>query len=369
MKNSRMLNIVVIDENVSHIFYGSNYPVGGASVQTYSWIIGLARFAKICVLSTNSEQNFKKADSDIYIINFKKSFFNAFFIIRFVNIFRIIRKLNPDIIYVSTAGLNTFIYGLISEILRIKYVQRISNDISYVKILYRRRIGLMKSVLSKIGIRFADIVLCQNLIQVSNLSNFVNKDRIHLVYNPFYYEKMIIKKKGGDNYIAWIGIFKKDKNIKELYNIALQLPNYNFKIAGQELSNIDKISKKYVEALKALPNVDFVGLLPRTTVLEFLSNATCLLNTSFHEGFSNTYLEAFSVGCPVVTRRKTDPDGIIAKYQLGISTESYKELPIAIESVFSLKDFDKYLKRGQEYLDYHHNPYEIAKYLLKLIHK
>jgi glycosyltransferase involved in cell wall biosynthesis len=74
----------------------------------------------------------------------------------------------------------------------------------------------------------------------------------------------------------------------------------------------------YLEKLKQLPNVHFSGFLQRHQVLPFLANARFLLNTSHHEGFSNTFLEAWSVGTPVISGVQVNPDSIISKHDLGI---------------------------------------------------
>ncbi len=68
--------------------------------------------------------------------------------------------------------------------------------------------------------------------------------------------------------------------------------------------------------LTKLQNVEFVGLIPHDEVTSFLTEAYCLLNTSLFEGFSNTFLEAFSVGTPVVTLG-VNPDFILTIYDLG----------------------------------------------------
>ena len=53
----------------------------------------------------------------------------------------------------------------------------------------------------------------------------------------------------GKKYIAWIGLFQKQKNLPQLLKIALELPDYDFCIAGKQLNNhldhdiIDAINK------------------------------------------------------------------------------------------------------------------------------
>lgn len=120
------------------------------------------------------------------------------------------------------------------------------------------------------------------------------------------------------NYIAWLGIYRYQKNLKGLYQIASLLKNEQFLIAGKEGANCDPETSDYLEKLKTLPNVKFAGYKQRTEVLPFLSKARFLLNTSFYEGFSNTFLEAWSVGTPVISAMHVNPDSIISKYDLGI---------------------------------------------------
>ena len=79
------------------------------------------------------------------------------------------------------------------------------------------------------------------------------------------------------------------------------MPRIQFRIAGDFPSPKDKsndMEAKY--RLAKLQNVKFVGFIPHNEVASYLAEAYCLLNTSFFEGFSNTFLEAFSVGTPVV---------------------------------------------------------------------
>jgi len=69
--------------------------------------------------------------------------------------------------------------------------------------------------------------------------------------------------------------------------------------------------------LKELPNVKFSGYIKRADMNNFLSEAYALLNTSHFEGFSNTFLEAWAVGTPVISTIYVNPDNIINEKSLG----------------------------------------------------
>ena len=162
-------------------------------------------------------------------------------------------------------------------------------------------------------------------------------------------------------YVAWVGIFQKQKNLSQLLSIAKKLPMCKFKIAGQKLKSIDEETSGTLKLLEKLNNVEFVGMIKRNQIFNFLANAYCLLNTSHYEGFSNTYLESFSVHTPVVTRNITDPDNIIKEFNLGISVKNYSDIPNAIINIIEKKyEFNNFSK----YLNKYHDPVNISKKLI-----
>ena len=145
--------------------------------------------------------------------------------------------------------------------------------------------------------------------------------------------------------------------------MAQSLPDLQFKIAGETILDVDKNTVNAIKNLKALSNVEFIGLLARNKISEFLSKAYFLLNTSHYEGFSNTYLEAFRVGTPVITRNETDPDDIISNNELGICVKLYTDLVDIIPSF--INDYDHTIhQRTKEYIRRYHNPKELAKKII-----
>jgi glycosyltransferase involved in cell wall biosynthesis len=91
--------------------------------------------------------------------------------------------------------------------------------------------------------------------------------------------------------------------------------------------------------------------------LPFLGNAVALLNTSHYEGFSNTYLEAFSRGTPVITQQGADPDGVIGKRNLGYSIHDESDFSSAIRNCFEMGEaYQELAGRCQAYVREYHDP-------------
>ena len=94
-------------------------------------------------------------------------------------------------------------------------------------------------------------------------------------------------------------------------------------------------TKNVLTELKQTTNVEFVGYLKRGEIKSFLSKSIALLNTSFNEGFSNTFLEAWALGVPVITTQNVNPDEIVNKYNLGKVANGYDQLPDLIKLIIA----------------------------------
>ena len=361
MNNLKEKNIILIDENLPYSLNGINYSVGGASVQTQNWMLGfdLNGYNSIVVSSACIK------NKSSYIIESSpkiKGFSRPFSLLKVSFFFlKVLRKYRPKFVYLSIPYWSNFVFILPAKFLGIKIIQRISND-NLVLSRAREKFNIAKFFLYKFSLKFSSIILCQNDYQNEIFKSDFPKKIIFKIHNPFLYKyhKIINKRK----YIAWLGLFQYQKNLLALYEIAKKLPQINFKIAGEPYKKVDNETTIALNFLKKLKNVEFIGLLPRDNISEFLAHAYCLLNTSRYEGFSNTYLESFSVGTPVVTRCETDPDGIIKKYNLGFSEELYENLPKVINYAIDMKcDFN----RIQQYFVEYHCPKSLANELLKKI--
>ena len=351
-------NVIIVDENLPYLLNGLNHPVGGASVQTSNWIHGFESNGFIPIIF--SSVNLK--NESCYNIEPSpkiKGFRRPFLLMKVATMFfKVLVRYRPEFIYLSTPFWSNFIFILPANLLGVKTIQRISND-NLILSRARKKFNKIKYLFYVLSLKKASILLCQNNYQKKHFKLEFPSKQILKLYNPFLFKSndTAIERE----YVAWIGLFQYQKNLPALYKLAKNLPNIEFKIAGKAYENIDGDTHDAINLLRELNNVTFIGLLPRDKISNFLSKAYCLLNTSRYEGFSNTYLEALSVGTPIVTRKKTDPDSIIEKYNLGYVEESYKDLPKAINKLVNEKfDYD-YLHK---YIINYHNPKSLTDKLI-----
>ena len=75
-------------------------------------------------------------------------------------------------------------------------------------------------------------------------------------------------------------------------------------------------------------NVEFLGFQSFAHTEKYFDRCKVFVNTSTHEGFPNTFLQAWRRGIPVISY--VDPDGVIERNGLGASVESEEELHAAL---------------------------------------
>jgi glycosyltransferase involved in cell wall biosynthesis len=116
--------------------------------------------------------------------------------------------------------------------------------------------------------------------------------------------------------VVWIGRLQDFKRPERFVDLARRLEGsgVSFQMVG------DAETPERREALervaRRLPNLQMLGRLPPDQVHALLCEAKLLVNTSDYEGFSNTFIEAWTRGVPVLSMR-VDPDQLITRGGLG----------------------------------------------------
>lgn len=319
-----MARFIFYDDKIINILLKEEKPSGGAAVQAYGWIRGLSEAGHdVHILTNQSESESLKEECRSFKLIPLYDKQKGLRWVRWVSyrlpyIFKKIKQSRPDYLYQGVPGWTSFLIGMICYQLNIKYVLRISNDFLLDDRFYKNY-SRTHRFFQRLGFRLSYCILCQNDYQLSTIQKDFPKKKSIKISNPIFLKSSATPASvDTKTYIAWLGLYQYQKNLRLLYEIAEKLPNEKFLIAGKESSKCDHETYIYLEKLKQLPNVSFAGFLHREQVLPFLSNAKFLLNTSHYEGFSNTFLEAMSVGTPILSSVKVNPDSILTKHQLGL---------------------------------------------------
>jgi len=347
-------------------------PSGGAAVQAYSWIHGLKENGhQVQVFTAKPLKSLLKQDcSDIDILPIydqnKGIRWMRWLYYRLPYIYSKLKDNKPEYLYQGIPSWQSYFLSLICSKLKIKFIIRISNDYLVDDRFYAKS-SKIHGYFMKLGMRRATCILCQNEYQFHEIKKQYPQIRMLKIPNPIVLSKSALEVKDSNkNYIAWLGLFQYQKNVSLLYDIACALKYEHFLIAGKENSSCDSNTLKYLELLKALPNVKFVGFLERADVTGFLREAKFLLNTSHYEGFSNTFLESMAVGTPIITSSKVNPDNIIDSYELGIVYNDVVDLQLKFTSL-STNTYDQMKLNAFDYVRENHDYKVLANKLVSFL--
>ncbi|MBO9681218.1 MAG: glycosyltransferase family 4 protein, partial [Flavisolibacter sp.] len=325
-----MARFIFYDNRIINILLKEEKPSGGAAVQAYGWIRGLLAEGQEVVVLTHLSKNgaIKEDCRDIKLIPLYQSKKGIRWLrwvyYRLPYIYRTIKHIRPDYVYEGIPCWSSFVFALICRQLKVKYILRISSDSLLDDRIYQRR-SKLHLFFQTLGMRLSQCILCQNEYQFDLVKKKFPGKKVFKIPNPIFVKNNVSATDSSSrHYIAWLGLFQYQKNLPLLFEIASVLKEEMFWIAGKEHEGCDEQTLSSLHKLKQLPNVRFVGFLERDQVLPYLAKAKFLLNTSHYEGFSNTFLEAMSVGTPIITSENVNPDHIITKHKLGIV---YKNVP------------------------------------------
>jgi len=179
-------------------------------------------------------------------------------------------------------------------------------------------------ILYRYGLRHTDQVIVQTLRQQAMLqAGFgITAELIPMPCAGFGDTKLA-GSCGGPPHVLWVGRFSHEKRLEWLLDTAESLPRYIFDIAGAANARTE-YAKDLQKRAESLPNVILHGRLLHHELGALYRRARLLCCTSIFEGFPNTFLEAWSVGLPIVST--FDPDQVIARMSLGKTARSVDEL-------------------------------------------
>jgi glycosyltransferase involved in cell wall biosynthesis len=290
----------------------------------------------------------------VYLIPIERSGRITFvsYIRTMVAIWSMLRKINTDIYMQRGANYDTGFISLFCILHRKKFIFNIASDADLADYHDSRR-SLTQKIVSNFGISHANLVLAQSKGQKKIYSTRWKR--------PCYVIKSLSPLKSNRTekiqppVILWVGTIRPEWKHPELYlQLARSIPSAHFQMVGGPSDDFEFYQKMLQES-QEIPNLEFVGFVPKPTLEHYYSGASIFVNTSSVEGFPNTFIEAW-LSCTPVISLNIDPDEIICEHHLGFHSKTFIQLVKDVETLLLNIDLREQMGRnGQSYVKREHS--------------
>ena len=198
---------------------------------------------------------------------------------------------------------------------------------------------LRERVLYRYGLRHVDHIIAQTHHQQNMLSESFGIEST-VIPMPFGWtgaegDRVSVSRPDGPFRVLWIGRITEQKRLEWLLDVAELCPELEFDVVGAPNTQTEYASALCRRASR-IRNVTMHGRVMHDEMMKFYRSSRLLCCTSTHEGFPNTFLEAWSLGVPVVST--FDPDDLIVDQGLGVAANDVPALVNGIHTLLSSPD-------------------------------
>jgi glycosyltransferase involved in cell wall biosynthesis len=266
-------------------------------------------------------------------------------------------EIGPDLIYQRVACAYTGICALYARRRAVPMVWHVAHDSDLASELLEVVRNKPRQQLEKwavaYGARHAGHIVVQTEQQARLLRERYGRTPDAVVPN-FHPPALEPIDKSGPLTVVWIANLKKWKQPEAFMRLAASFADrtdVRFIMIGAPPGSAGNPAwrESIMAGIKALPNLQYLGLQTHSEVNALLARAHIFVNTSLYEGFPNTFIQAW-LRQAVVVSLSVDPDGVLEKNRVGIIAHSEAALQAAVrrlvENPETLADL---ARRGQEH--------------------
>lgn len=272
------------------------------------------------------------------------------FIGELLNIWKGIIKTRPDVVIIRGALREVYLLSVFCKLKRIKLVFMGASDVNFI--IGRDEIPgpKLNTKLFRRALRNTDYIVTQNSLQAECVRKNYNKDSL-TISNIWVLDSSV---KGDESkYDAiWVSNLSPVKQADWFLRLAEKLPQFKFAIVGGSRSK--KYYNEIKEGAENIPNLVFLGQRSFLETTNLISGSKILTCTSEHEGFPNTFLQAWAMSKPVVST--VDPNHVISTNNLGRFVENEDELCKAVNLLIeNNEEYNLCVANVKSYFDLNHS--------------
>jgi glycosyltransferase involved in cell wall biosynthesis len=278
-------------------------------------------------------------------------------------LYNALREIGPDVIYQRVACAYTGLCALYSRRRSVPMLWHVAHDTDVAPQVIEPARNLPRQRLEKwavgFGARNATGIVVQTQHQAQLLKQHYNRNAEMVIPN-FHPAATEIIDKSAQLTVLWIANLKQWKRPEVFVRLAGRFAmrrDIRFIMVGAPAAEGGNAAWRntLMNAIEAAPNLCFLGEKTQTEVNALLAQSHVLVNTSTHEGFPNTFIQAWLRDAAVVSL-SVDPDGVLERCKVGIAAHTEAALETAVRRLLDDPEaLSEYAQRGREHAQRHHS--------------
>lgn len=359
--DTRIQTICFFALNTYPLFSG-NYSngsgeIGGAELQQS--IIGKELAKKgydiSFIIFDNGKSGAEKNDGVTFFKTIEKKYhFTGIrsYIQAFSSIWHALSMADADAYYQRGADQLTGIVSLFCLVKRKKFFFAVTSDMD-INGIFSDNFGFFSRWLFHWGLKTAHTVIVQSAFQKDLLKSGFGREGI--VIKNVYPLQMCTEPQKKKRSVLWVSMIRPWKRPELFLKLARTLPQIKFQMIGGPALKYESYYQGIKNEADTIPNLEFLGLIPFTQINQYFADSALFVNTSTHEGFPNTFLQAWAHYVPVISQ-DVDPDEIICRHKLGLHSKSFDQLVLDVDSLMTLEnDRIEFGKNGRAFVEQEHD--------------
>lgn len=276
-------------------------------------------------------------------------------------LYRTLRSIGPAVIYQRVACGYTGVCAHFARRHRVPLVWHVSHDAELSTQPLDRARNIVRSRLElasvQYGIRHAARIVVQTQTQAQLLQTHYGRSAAAVIPNfqPLPPERI---DKQAPLTVVWVANLKRWKQPEVFVRLAQRFADTDVRFvmvgAPAEARGNSSWQAPLLRDIAATANVTYLGAKSQQEVDALLATSHIFVNTSLHEGFPNTFIQAWLREVAIVSLH-VDPDGVLQSRGVGIFASTEDGLAAAVQQLRDAETRSQFVRRGRQHALEHHS--------------
>ncbi len=229
---------------------------------------------------------------------------------------------------------------------------RRNNNLKVPFLPYYLYLMYLRPYLAKITVSKADAYFCTAKFMIPRIKRIYNVDADKLIYMPHIAQIPDSKpQKSSQPTVCFLGRWDAVKRPELFFELARRFPRVHLIAIGQG-RDPDR-DKELREIGSKIPNLEITGVVSEEEKREILGKSWVLVNTSVHEGLPQSFIEACSYRCAILSA--VNPDDFAQNFGYHVQNDDF-----ASGLEYLLED-DRWKEKGERGFEYVKETNELNK--------